>query len=136
MVRKNVKLEQEGPMPKFGELLRRLRGSRSQREVASDLGMPVTTLSTLENQSQIPRGSVIKRLADYYTVPLAYFYPSNSAEMVSTDSARQWLDIVRQRPVLKNDIATYASPDYPEEARKRFAEKIRQRKNADTSGRR
>ena len=43
-------------MPKFGELLRRLRGDRSQREVADELGMPVTTLSTLENQEPSREG--------------------------------------------------------------------------------
>jgi len=122
-------------MPNFGELLRRLRGSRSQKEVASSLNMPVTTLSTLENQDQVPRGAVLKRLADYYGVPLMYFYQSTASEMAPSDSAREWLDFVRRGSVDKNEIATHAPADYPEEARRLFAERIRQRKNADTSGR-
>jgi len=122
-------------MRNFGELLRRLRGSRSQKEVALSLSMPVTTLSTLENQGQVPRGTVLKKLADYYGVPLTYFYPSASSEMVPSDSARKWLDLVRRTSVDKNAIATHAPPDYPEEARRRFAEKIRQRKNADSPSR-
>src|SRR5580698_187233 len=117
----NLRLVRGGTMPDFGELLRRLRGSRSQKTVASDLDMPVTTLSTLENQNQIPRGYVLKRLADYYGVPLTYFYPSTSSEMVPTDAARQWLDAVRHGSIDKDAIATHAPPDYPEEAKKRFA---------------
>jgi transcriptional regulator with XRE-family HTH domain len=122
-------------MPDFGELLRRLRGARSQKEVASDLEMPVTTLSTLENQNQVPRGAVLKRLADYYGVPLTYFYPPTTSKMVTTDSARQWLEEVRKGSIDNDAIATHAPPDYPEEAKKRFAEKIRLRKHADSSHR-
>jgi len=46
-------------MENFGERLRRLRGDRSQKEVATKLGLPVTTLSSLENQDTIPRGEVL-----------------------------------------------------------------------------
>lgn len=122
-------------MADFGEILRRLRGGRSQKEVASDLEMPVTTLSTLENQNQVPRGAVLKRLADYYGVPLTYFYRSTTAKMVPTDSARQWLDAVRHGSIDSDAIATHAPADYPEEAKKQFAEKIRLRKHANPSNR-
>jgi len=120
-------------MPTFGELIRRLRGSRTQREVASDLAMPVTTLSTLENQEAVPRGRVLKRLADYYGVSLAYFHEGSAPEPKSTDPARQWLLFVSKDPTVKDAIATLAPPDYPEAIKKQFAEKIRKKKHAKIS---
>jgi len=119
-------------MPKFGELLRRLRGGRSQREVAAELGMPVTTLSTLENQDSVPRGPVLRRLTEYFAVPPTYFYPAGPVTMKPSDSAREWLARVRQNTA-KDAIATYAPPQFPEGMKKQLAEKIRQRKHANTS---
>lgn len=117
-------LNQEVLMPDFGELLRRLRGGRSQRQVAAELEMPVTTLSTLENQQTIPRGPVLRKLADHYGVSLSYFYSSSATVMKPTESASAWLKTVRQDTKLKEAIATYASPDYPEDVKDKIAEKI------------
>lgn len=114
-------------MPTFGELLRRLRGSRSQREVAADLQMPITTLSTLENQESIPRGPVLKKFAAYYGVSVAYFYTSTGSEMRPTSAASAWLETVRQGTDVANvkeTIATYSSSDYTDEMKDQIAEKI------------
>jgi transcriptional regulator with XRE-family HTH domain len=119
-------------MPTFGELLRRLRGSRSQREVAVELDMPVTTLSTLENQEVVPRGAVLKKFADYYGVPLTYFYPPATSEPRATDSAREWLKFVSRSSQSSDGIATHAPPEYPDDIKKRFAEIIREKKHAKT----
>src|SRR5690348_15201180 len=100
-------------MPNFGELLRRLRGDRPQREIAEDLRMPVTTLSTLENQETAPRGPVVRKLASYYGVSVSYFYSTASTEMKSSAAASAWLKKVRTRSDVKDGvIATYAAPDY------------------------
>jgi transcriptional regulator with XRE-family HTH domain len=114
-------------MPTFGELLRRLRGKRSQREVATDLQMPVTTLSTLENQESIPRGPVLKKFADYYGVPLAYFYTSSTCEIKPTSAASAWLRTLRQgadAPHAKETIATYAANDFSDDLKHKIADKI------------
>lgn len=111
-------------MPNFGELLRRLRGGRSQREVAGDLQMPVTTLSTIENQQSVPRGPVLKKLAGYYGVSVSYFYSSSATEMKPTGAASAWLQTVRRDSNVKETIATYAQPDYSEEIKNTIAEKI------------
>ena len=92
--------------------------------------MPVTTLSTLENQQSVPRGSVLKKLANYYGVTITYFYQASASEMRPSISARDWLDFVRHRPAVKDTIATYAPPDYPDDIKKQFAKKIREKKNA------
>ena len=111
-------------MPNFGELLRRLRGGRSQRVVAGELQMPVTTLSTIENQQSVPRGPVLKKLAGYYGVSVSYFYASSATEMKPTGAASAWLQTVRRDSNVKETIATYAQPDYSEEVKNRIAEKI------------
>jgi transcriptional regulator with XRE-family HTH domain len=122
-----------GLLMHFGELLRRLRGTRSQKDVAGDLGMPVTTLSTLENQETIPRGPVLKKLADHFGVPLTYFYSPPTTEMRSTDAARDWLLSLKRPSSQKNTIATHAPPEYPDDVKRQFAEKIKQKKRAETA---
>jgi transcriptional regulator with XRE-family HTH domain len=111
-------------MPNFGELLRRLRGGRSQRDVAGELQMPVTTLSTLENQQTVPRGPVLKKLSDYYGVAASFFYSSSATEMKRTGAASAWLQTVRRDSNVKETIATYAQPDYSEEIKNKIADKI------------
>lgn len=120
-------------MANFGELLRRLRGSRPQKDVAAELDMPVTTLSTLENQAAIPRGAMVKRLADHYRVPMVYFYASVASEMKSSDSAKEWLKSLRENTDAKDAIAAHAPLDYPDEIKSKIVEKIRQVKNAKTA---
>ncbi len=116
-------------MAGFGDLLRRLRGSRTQKEVALALGMPVTTLSTLENQEAIPRGSVLKKLADFYGVPLSYFYAAPSTEMKATDTAKAWLHQLKNTAVKEGTIATYGPPHLSEELKRRIGETIKQKKD-------
>jgi len=127
-------VSERGPaMASFGELLRRLRGNRSQKEVANDLGMPITTLSSLENHVPVPRGSVLKRLANYYGVPVTYFYPAPTTEMKSSESALKWLLSVRSVSNVKSTVATYGSLDIPEGLKIKVAEAIRKKKHAEAS---
>ncbi len=119
----------------FGQLLRRLRGTRSQKDVAGDLGMPVTTLSTLENQDTVPRGPVLKKLADYFGVPLTYFYAAPTSEMRPSDAAKEWLLALQRQSANKDTIATHGPPEYPEHIKQQFAERIKQKKRAETSDR-
>lgn len=112
-------------MEKFGDRLRLLRGQRSQRAIARELGMPVTTLSTLENQDAVPRGAVLRKLAEFYKVPLSYFYESSSMELKSTDAARAWLHKLREYPQGKDTIATQANFDLDEQTKQKIAEKLR-----------
>jgi transcriptional regulator with XRE-family HTH domain len=121
-------------MPNFGELLRRLRGDRSQREVAAELQMPVTTLSSIENQQTVARGPVLKKLADYYGVSISYFYTSSATEMKATGAASAWLETVRRDSNVKETIATYAHPDYTDEIRSKIAEKIAEKMSEKKRG--
>ena len=108
-------------MENFGERLRRLRGNRSQREVASEMGKPQTTLSTLENQRAVPRGKVLEELSTFYSVPVSYFL----AESGPTDKAREWLRSVRETDSKgKETVATHAESPVWESDKKALAKWI------------
>jgi len=105
-------------MENFGERLRRLRGNRSQREVASEMGKPQTTLSTLENQRAVPRGKVLQELATFYGVPVSYFL----SEGGPTDKAREWLKSVRETSCKgRETVATHAESPVDESDKQAFA---------------
>lgn len=112
-------------MPDFGDRLRRLRGDRSQKEIATLLEMPVTTYSTLENQDSIPRGQVLKRFAEFFAVPMSYFYPAPAPELRSTESARGWLEDLRTRTFPEQKTAAHADAEIPDEIKAKIAEKIK-----------
>ena len=120
-------------MDEFGERLRRLRGNRSQKEVATLLDMPVTTYSTLENQDAVPRGPVLKRLADFFAVPMSYFYPVAVAELRSTVSARTWLETLRSSSFQDDRVAAHAEIEIEDEAKASLAERIKAIRNANSS---
>jgi len=119
-------------MEKFGERLRRLRGAKSQRDVASELEMPVTTLSSLENQKTIPRGEMLKRLADYYKVPIRYFFDESEGELGVTDVAKAWLQQLREPAKGKGTVATQSNIILDDHTKERIAEQLR-RRNAKVS---
>jgi len=109
----------------FGRRLRRLRGERSQKEVAEALGIPTTTLSSLEQQECVPRGPMLQRLADHFGVSRDYFYPPDAR---ATVGAREWLRQLRRTSFQgAPTIATHADVDFDEETKARFAENVRHR---------
>lgn len=50
----------------YGEKMRRLRGKRSQAQVARHLGVAQTTVSSWESEARIPRDCQKKKIAEYY----------------------------------------------------------------------
>jgi len=134
-------------MENFGERLRRLRGTRSQKDVASELGLPVTTLSSLENQDSVPRGDVLQKLIDFYKVPVSYFYKTGHAQVKASDAAKAWVleelpastatkatdaalawvQQLREPAQGKDAVATQSNIHLDEKVRERIAERIRHR---------
>lgn len=51
---------------KIGERLVKLRGNRSQTEVAKAVNITPSALSMYENGERIPKDEIKKRLAEYY----------------------------------------------------------------------
>jgi transcriptional regulator with XRE-family HTH domain len=115
-------------MVNFGQRLRRLRSNRSQKEVADALKMPPTTLSTLEGQENIPRGEVLQKLADFFRVPVTYFYSDPQPPTRGTDAARQYLKRLQQPVHAAETVATQSNVILDEGTKKKLAELIK--KNA------
>lgn len=57
-----------------GERLRKLRGSRSQEEVAEAIGISQSALSAYESDVRTPRDPVKVRIAEYYKRSVAYIF--------------------------------------------------------------
>lgn len=64
----------------IGQTLRRLRGSRTQKQQAELIGMSAQQLNDLENDRRSPRLETLKRLAGLYGISLA--------ELVDPENAR------------------------------------------------
>ena len=50
----------------IGEVLAELRGDKTQREVAEDLGITTSAVSMYENGERVPRDEIKMRIAKYY----------------------------------------------------------------------
>jgi transcriptional regulator with XRE-family HTH domain len=118
-------------MANFGQRLRRLRGDRSQKEVAGGLRMPATTLSSLEGQPNVPRGEVVQKLASFFRVPITYFYSDSPPAAKATDAARQYLKQLLQPTHGAETVATQSNVLLNDDERKKLAELLNN--NAKTS---
>lgn len=58
----------------MAETLRRLRGNRTQEEVARSCGISISALSSYELGERVPRDEVKKKLADYYKRTVQYIF--------------------------------------------------------------
>lgn len=68
-------------MVPFGKRLVRLRGEKSQSEVAKDVGIATSTLGMYETEQRIPRDSIKIALAKYYgTTVQAIFFDTECHE--------------------------------------------------------
>lgn len=121
-------------METFGDKLRRLRGDRSQKEIAAGLEMPPTTLASLESQELPPRGEVLSKLANYFKVPIDYFYKTTSLDLKPSDAARAWLQKLQDPVKGKDTIATLATGMLDDSTKQRIAERIREKRSAEISG--
>jgi transcriptional regulator with XRE-family HTH domain len=118
-------------MEQFGEKLRRLRGVTSQKIVAEALGIPQTTLSSLEKQGTIPRGDVLKKLSEFFKVSIGYFY--DEPELKSSESARAWLDQLKGDAKVRDTIATRSSVPLDAKMSERLADRMRTKFNEKNS---
>ena len=55
---------------KIGEILVKLRGDKTQEEVASAINTSVSALSMYERGERIPRDNIKIRIATYYQKPI------------------------------------------------------------------
>lgn len=58
----------------IGATLRKLRGGRTQEEVAKAVGISTSTLCMYETGKRIPKDEIKERLADYYKKSVKYIF--------------------------------------------------------------
>lgn len=58
----------------IGERLRRLRGSKSQKEVADALGVTSMAISLYENGERIPSDNMKIKIANYFNRSVAFIF--------------------------------------------------------------
>jgi transcriptional regulator with XRE-family HTH domain len=113
-----------GRVEQFGERLRRLRGDRSQKSVAEQLDIPQTTLSTLEKQTTVPRGELLTKLAEFFDVPIDYFYEPQPR---SSEPAKAWLLQLRAGAKGLDTVATHSREPVDRKTRQKIAEIIKKK---------
>jgi transcriptional regulator with XRE-family HTH domain len=119
-------------MEQFGEKLRRLRGATPQKTVAEALGIPQTTLSSLEKQGSVPRGDVLKKLSDFFKVPVDYFYDEPGPRV--SEGALAWLQQLKGDAKVRDTIATRSSVPLDSRTSEKLAERMRQKFDEENSG--
>ncbi|HYX07216.1 MAG TPA: helix-turn-helix transcriptional regulator [Bacteroidales bacterium] len=85
-------------MGNFGERLKVLRESKGkyQGDVAKGIGVQQTRISYLEKQEEVPKESTVRALAEYFNVPIMYFFGEEEANPNEDDFAH--LRKLREEP--------------------------------------
>ena len=61
----------------IGQRLIKLRGNKTQEEVAKSLNISVSALSMYERGERIPRDNIKIRIAEYYNTPIFEIFFAN-----------------------------------------------------------
>lgn len=67
----------------IGERLKKLRGKRSQEEVAQQIGISRARLSHYENERSEPDHEILKKIADFYKVTTDFLITGDSSQKKS-----------------------------------------------------
>lgn len=59
---------------RVGNRLRKLRGDKTQAEVAKDLNISPAAVSAYENGNRVPRDQLKKKIAKYYNADISIFF--------------------------------------------------------------
>lgn len=54
----------------FGKTLRKLRGDRTQEEIARDIGVTKSSWAMYEREERVPRDEVKIQIAKYFNIPV------------------------------------------------------------------
>lgn len=61
-------------MTGYGDRLIKLRGKRSQKTVANDLGISLSALAMYETEQRVPRDEIKIKLANYYNRSVQFIF--------------------------------------------------------------
>lgn len=59
------------------ETMYKLRGERTQKDVALELGIPISTYAMIESGRRFPRKQLQKRLSEYFSVTVDELFFDN-----------------------------------------------------------
>jgi transcriptional regulator with XRE-family HTH domain len=104
---------------KFENLLKERKVSAHQVSVAT--GVSTATLSSWKQGKYEPKKEKIQKIADYFGVPVSYFY-EDSPEYYYDDETARVADMIAVKPGLR--LLFDASRDLSEENIRMFAEMI------------
>jgi len=92
----------------FGSRLKELRIEKntSQKQVASDMGVSITTISQYESDSRFPNEEILKRLCEYYQISSDYLLGLTDAKHapLSRDEAKKKMMTSKQMDLIFNLI--------------------------------
>ncbi|EIJ79173.1 immunity repressor protein [Bacillus methanolicus PB1] len=92
----------------IGDRLKKLRGKRSQEEIAQKIGISRARLSHYETGRSEPDSETLKKLADFYGVSTDYLLGSENAKKPSDDlpplTEKDERDIARDLEKMLNDL--------------------------------
>jgi transcriptional regulator with XRE-family HTH domain len=86
-----------GGITLLGDRLKRLRGKRTQSEVAKSLGITRARYSHYENGRNEPDNEMLQKLADYYQVTVDYLLGYDNEEKKEGDII-DLLEEIKKRP--------------------------------------
>lgn len=92
----------------FGSRLKELRNDKkvSQKQVASDIGISITTISQYENDSRFPNEEILKQLCKYYHISSDYLLGLTDAKHapLSKEEAKSKMIMSKQMNLISNLI--------------------------------
>lgn len=69
--------------------LEELRGCRSQRQIATSLGISAAHYSYIEKSERVPSLLIAYRMAEYFRVPIAELFCLEGGNIQLTDTTRR-----------------------------------------------
>ncbi len=92
----------------FGSRLKELRTEKksSQKQVAEDIGISITTISQYESDSRFPNEEMLKRLCTYYQISSDYLLGLTDVKHapLSKSEAKEKMMMSEQMDLLRNII--------------------------------
>jgi len=92
----------------IGERLKKLRGKRSQEEIAIKIGISRARLSHYETGRSEPDSEILKKLADFYNVSTDYLISGNNKKNTQTNmpdlTQKDEKDIAKKLESILNDL--------------------------------
>ena len=122
-------------MSYFGLLLKtiRIKSGKTQIQMAEDLNVQQTRISYLERLKAAPKDEMIELLANYFSVPISYFYEDSSGN--SDDIVMGYLDSLSKEPDSNDkspyDLVLHAMSGLSEEKMAEFTDMVREFNNSE-----